>query len=125
MAEKKYGEWAFLAGIVLALIIGLFASLLDSSVQLILMALLVLLGLVVGFLNIREKEVVTFLVATIALLAVAYSWTPILALLVAYLGTTGTAVINAINGFMGALVAFISPAAFVVALKAIYNLANP
>lgn len=121
----KYGEWAFLAGVVLALIIGLFSSLLTAQVQMIVLALLVLLGLIVGFLNVKDKEITAFLIATIALLAVAYSWQPITLLLAAYLGTAGTALVNAINGFMGALVAFISPAAFVVALKAIYNMTQP
>lgn len=126
---EKYGEWAFLLGVLLAVIIGLFSSSLGSEVITYVYAVLVLLGLVVGLLNIREKEINSFLIATIALIAVASSWQPVTAILTTVLQATpvtadlGLALVAWMQGFFGALVAFVSPAAFVVALKAVYNLA--
>jgi len=121
----KYGEWAFLIGIALAVVVGIFSSFIGAELLPIVVAVLVLLGLVVGFMNIKEKEITAFLIATIALLSVAYSWQPLTALFSAYLGAPGGVLVNAINGFMSALVAFIAPAAFIVALKQVYNLAQP
>ena len=126
---KKYGEWAFLLGVLLAVVIGLFSSNLGSEVITYVYAVLVLLGLVVGLLNIKEKEINSFLIATIALMAVGTSWQPVTAILTTVMGATpvtaelGLSLVAWIQGFFGALVAFVSPAAFVVALKAIYNLA--
>lgn len=124
-ADDKYGEWAFLLGVVLAVVVGLFSSQLDSSVIGIVYGVLVLLGLVVGVLNIREKEINSFLIATIALIAVASSWQPVTDIFTTIMGEGGSVlIVNWIQGFFGALVAFISPAAFIVALKAVYNLAS-
>lgn len=128
MAEK-YGEWAFLLGVLLAVVIGLFSSSLGSEVITYVYAVLVLLGLVVGLLNIREKEINSFLIATIALMMVGSSWQPVTAILTIVMSATpvtadlGMSIVTWIQGFFGALVAFVAPAAFVVALKAVYNLA--
>ena len=54
---KGLGWWAFAVGLVLAVIFG-------YSGNVGLSWLLVLLGLVVGFLNISEKEATTFLIAS-------------------------------------------------------------
>lgn len=123
--EDKYGEWAFLLGVILAVVVGLFSSQLGSNIIGIVYGVLVLLGLVVGFLNIREKEINSFLIAAIALLLAANSWQPVTDIFTTIMGEVGSAlIVNWIRGFFGALVAFISPAAFIVALKAIYNLAS-
>lgn len=128
MAEKNYGEWAFLLGVLLALFIGLFSGYLGSSVIGYVYAVLVLLGLVVGFLNIRDKEMSSFLIATIALIAASSSWQPVIGALTAVMtqagvGNVALELASWINGFFAALVSFVSPAAFVVALKSIYNMA--
>jgi len=78
------------------------------------------LGLIVGIMNITEKEVKMFLIATITMLTVANSIVPIEAVLRTIPG--GDVIVGAISGFMSALIAFISPAAFIVAIKAIYEL---
>lgn len=121
--KPNYGEWAFLAGVALAVIVGLFSSFLGSSLPMV-MAVLAVLGLVVGFLNVQEKEMNSFLIATIALLLVATSWQPIVDLLAVLTGSGGVGATLGtwITSFMSAVVAFVSPAAFIVALKAVYNL---
>jgi len=119
----KYGEWAFLLGVFLALIIGVFASELGSATIYVL-GILVVLGLLVGFLNIGEEETVPFLVATIALLTVSGSWAPISGMLVALAGDFGTLVAIKLSGFLSSLAAFVAPAALIVSLKQIYDLAR-
>ena len=65
---EELGTWVFVAGLVLSLILG-FTSGVASGVSL---TFLVVLGLVVGFLNITEKEVHGFLIAGIALMLVGF-----------------------------------------------------
>ena len=121
----KYGEWAFLLGVVLALIVGLFsAQLQEAGVALYVTGVLAVLGLVVGLLNIKEKEVNSFLIAAIALLMVASSWGPITAMLSIVVGDLGVTIAGWLTMFFSALAAFVAPAALILALKAIYNLAT-
>lgn len=112
MGLEKWGPYLFLAGIVIALLIGV-AQFTDP----ILYALLVLLGLVVGVVNVQDKEVVAFLVAAIALMGSATALQQ-LSLVV------GADAMVMVNGVISAILVFVAPAAFVVALKAIYDLAG-
>ncbi|NQV08470.1 hypothetical protein HQ529_01310 [Candidatus Woesearchaeota archaeon] len=74
---------------------------------------LVVLGLVVGFLNIGDKDATPFLIATIALMTV---------------GAAGLAAVPTVGMFIGNMltniVAFVAPAALVVGLKEVYQLAS-
>jgi hypothetical protein len=101
---KGIGWWAFAAGLVLAVIFGY-----SGNANLI--WLLVLLGLVVGFLNVTEKEAVTFLVASIALISAGSA-------------ANLTVLWGPLGGILSSVVAFVSPAAIVVAIKAIYETAQ-
>jgi hypothetical protein len=106
----KKGHYAFLVGVLLAVVAALIPSLQAATW---LPWVLIVLGLIVGFLNITAKETTEFLVATIALMAV---------------GTGGLSAVPAagavVLGILKNLVAFVAPAALVVALKAIYALAG-
>jgi len=135
MASKpiKYGEWAFLIGVLLALFIGLFSGWLgqaeNAGLQIYLMGVLVFLGFVVGFMNVPDKEVTGFLIAAIALMAVSTSWGPITEMLGEAVGIVADpgvieTISDWIDGFLGALTAFVTPAALIVALKQIYDLAS-
>ena len=111
----KLGQWAFVVGAIIALIIGVFTSKLTGDTQGWLILLLVVLGLVVGLLNVTEKESTPFLVAAAALLLT---------------GTAGDtlSIIPALGGYLSGIVeaiaVFVTPAAIVVALKSIYSLAQ-
>jgi len=62
------GKWAFLAGLVLAAIVGLF-----FSGNLLIPWAVAALGLVVGFLNVRGTEIRAFLIASTALIVALMS----------------------------------------------------
>jgi len=104
------GKAAFVIGLVIAVIAGVFGA----STGWLPLAL-VILGLIVGFLNITEEEVNNFLIAAIALILV---------------GTIGGGLgtIPTIGGSLAAIVAniavFVVPAALVVSLKAVWSLAK-
>jgi len=112
MVDQKVGGWAFILGVLIAIIAGLAAGAIVSYAGYITL-LLVILGLIVGFLNIGDKEIQAFLVAAIALMAV---------------GTANLAAIPIIGIYLAYIVqniaAFVAPAALVVALKAVYNIAR-
>jgi hypothetical protein len=123
MKNENLGEWAYLVSVVIAVLAGIGAVAGFGSSSWV-AVLLVALGVVVGFLNISEKETTSFLVATVALV-------------VASLGAnvSGTAgaflpldVIPGLGQLINAVVAnialFAAPAAIIVAVKAILNLAS-
>ena len=114
---SKIGQWAFIIGIILAIVVGVFsASLVTWAGNLTL--LLVILGLIVGFLNISEKETTPFLVASAALMLTATS--------VDTLNTIdlGVSLGKYLAGIVSQIAVFVAPAAVVVALKAIQSLAK-
>ena len=117
----KTGDLAFILGVIIALVAGIAAALagaIDPSIAGIIGIVLVILGVVVGFMNIKEKETEAFLVAAIALMvtsAVA-GWLT-LDLVIPRLGT----LILSILGYIGV---FVAPAAVIVALKSVYALAK-
>ncbi len=113
MSYEKLGGWAFILGVVIAIIAGLASGALDAISAGYVTLALVVLGLIVGFLNIGDKEVNNFLIAAIA---------------VVLLGTANLAVIPLIGIYLASMVlnvaAFVAPAALVVALKSVYNLSS-
>lgn len=113
----NYGPYAFTAGVVIAVLAGLLATQLAAYSWLIGIVLLIL-GIIVGFLNIKDKEVTNFLVATIALMSTSAiaDWV-LLDIAGLPLGTWIVSILSNI-GF------FVAPAAVIVALKAVYAMAK-
>ena len=106
---KKIGHYSFIAGIIVAVLVALIPQFRgDVSTY-----TLVILGIIVGLLNITAKEVTEFLVASLVLLVSLGMTALTLASIHITLGTIWN---NAIT--------FIAPAAIIVALKAIYILAE-
>ena len=111
----KIGSWAFIIGVLLAAFAGVFNF--DAGMTLVVLGVL---GLIVGFLNISASETVPFLVATVAIMsAVGALSSALSSLLVVIPGTS-----NWIPVFLGNIVAFVAPAAGLVALKTIYELSK-
>ena len=110
MASKNnmpmIGAWLFLLGLVIAVIGGFWS-------QTWMPWLLGLIGLVVGLVNISDKEVNSFLIAAVAFLLSVTSLSAVFLPLVYQVG--------AILQLFGVMIA---PAAAVVAIKAIYAIAK-
>ena len=100
------GKWAFIVGLVIAVAGGLGVE--QSWFGWVLAAL----GLIVGFLNVSDKETQTFLVAAIALIVAASAVGAI-----PYVGDLVTQVI-------ANLVLFLGGAVLVVALKSLFAVAK-
>ena len=108
MNIKFVGKWAFLIGLVIAVL----ASFLTGYATTIALTLFIL-GLVVGFLNISEKDSNKFLVANIALLTGGIASITAISII--------GVVSSYLNTILGSFVAFVSAAALVVAIKAIFE----
>jgi hypothetical protein len=104
------GFWAFTIGLVLAIIGGLVAP--QNAVIVI---ILVIIGLVVGFLNVTAKEIMLFLVATIALIVAGGVFEPIKVM--------GIGAI--LNNMLGYVTIMMAPAAVVAAIKALWAVGKP
>ena len=112
---SKFGQWAFIAGVLIAAVVGVFSAKLSSDTLGMLVLALVILGLVVGFLNVSEKETTAFLVASAALLI-----TNTAGVTLAKIPTVG----DSLAGVVNQIGVFVAPAAILVALKAIWALAK-
>ena len=117
---NELGKWAFIIGVVIALILGIvggIGSSLGTTATLWLSLLLVILGLVVGFSNITAKEATPFLIAGIALLVANTAGLTAMNTLIPYLGSI-------LSGIVTFLLVMAAPALLVVAVKAFYVLAQ-
>ncbi len=114
---NQLGKWAFIIGAILAIIAGIGAGLAQTwAAGPWIGAILVILGLVVGFVNISMKEVQGFLVAAIALLVAK---TAGLVTLIPGLPDLGAI----LAGIVNMVIVLVAPAALIVALRAVYGFA--
>ncbi|MFH1391059.1 MAG: hypothetical protein ABIH20_01980 [Candidatus Diapherotrites archaeon] len=118
-SQQQLGSYAFLVGAAIAIIVGLLVaggqqSLLGAAAAYVPLVL-VILGAIVGFLNVKDKHVNEFLISAIALIVLSAT-------------AGGLAEIPAIGIYLAAIVQniaiFVAPAALIVALKAIKGLAS-
>lgn len=105
---KKLGKWAFVLGVLVSIASGFID--LDLIVT-----ILVILGLVVGFLNISEKEAEKFLIAAVALLVVGTASFSVIMM-------NGSYIAGTLQQVMNNFVSFVAAAAVVVAIKTVLNL---
>jgi hypothetical protein len=103
------GSWSFIFGVLVALVSAFFTPTQQT------MTILIVLGLIVGFLNVRGKEAVTFLLATVSLVVIsslggeAFSQITVI----------GTPVQRVLNN----LIVFVIPASIIVSLRAVLTIA--
>lgn len=106
---QTIGHYAFIVGIVLA-ILAAFVQTLQGDISVWVM---VILGVIVGILNITSKEVGAFLLAAVALMIASSASALSLSIIWPKLTT-----------MLGNIIIFVAPAAIIVALKAVYALAQ-
>jgi hypothetical protein len=113
--DKRVGNYSFIIGVIVAIVLGVFTSGLGTATPW-LASLLVVLGLIVGFLNVTGKETKEFLLVG-AVLIIATSMGGASAALggVQYIG-------QYLSGVFTQVLAFVVPATVVVALKDIWSL---
>lgn len=133
MSLEKMAEWAFIIFVMIAVIAGLAVGYMhwpdsgtdaatvtntDTWITLIML----ILGVIVGLVSITAKEVTSFLMASIALIVTRVGvevWKPLdidwLANGILYYFA---------EGMLNYIVAFVAPAAVIIAIKQVYTLAK-
>lgn len=109
MKLEKIGAFAFLGGILLSIIFGFIYSL---KHPVWLSTCLIILGLVIGLLNIEDRNISLFLIASITFIATYNS--------ISFLPLVG----DILKAIMINLVYFVAPAALIVSIVAIIRVAN-
>ena len=107
---NKIGFWAFILGFVVAIVAGFIAPA-NTAIVII----LIVLGLLIGFLNISAGETMLFLVATIALIVVGGVFSPLTILSVG----------KYLDQILSYVATLMAPAAVVVAVKALWGVSKP
>jgi hypothetical protein len=108
----KVGVWAFIMGMIVAIVAGFLESALTTPI-------LVAVGILVGLLNVSEKEAKGFLLAAVSIMIAVYTAGGQLSNL-ATLGAVG----DYLKSLMMNINVFVFPATIVVAVRAIYALAK-
>jgi hypothetical protein len=119
--ENLVGAWAFLIGVVLAIIVGIVTGIFTSvSVTPLVLGILSVLGLFVGFF-VAEKDISTFLIASMSLVVVSYIG---ISGLILGAAISGLNIGNIISSVLQSLLALFVPATIVVALKSVFSIAK-
>jgi hypothetical protein len=115
--EKKIGQYSFVVGVIIAVVLGLTIPALEAATPW-LTSLLILLGLIVGFLNVAGKQTHDFLIVAVILVLLSYAGGAANTLgNVMYIGPY-------LQGIFQGILSFIIPATVVVGLKDILRLAD-
>ena len=104
--QNIVGAWAFLIGVIIAVIFA-FAQITPGITL-----TLFIIGIIVGLLNISVKESKDFLLAAVALV------------LIGYLGSNAMATVAWINTLLNNLLVIFVPAAVIVALREVFEIAK-
>lgn len=121
--ENSIGAWTFLVGVVIAIIIGVGTSLIPipelSKYSAEIYGILVILGLIVGALNVTGKDSQTFMIAGAVLVVVSkFGMESVSGSLI------GIGIGDAVSSIFGALLVLFVPATILVALKTVFSIAN-
>jgi len=121
--ENSVGAWAFFIGVILAILIGLSTTIFSIPTVIAystqIYALLVILGLIIGFVNISGKDTQTFLWAGALLVVVSkFGMDSVRGSLI------GIGIGDAVSAVFAALLALFVPATIVMALKTIFSISR-
>lgn len=122
--ENLLGAWVFLIGVVFSILVGLSATTLLPLKLLTgygteIYGILVLLGLIVGFVSVRSQDSQTFLIAGAVLVIVSkFGMESVKESFI------GIGAVSMVTTIFGALLAMFIPAIIVVVLKTVFSISN-
>jgi len=115
--QNLWGARAFLAGVILALIVGVFFG---SKINPTISAILAILGIVVGYF-VSEEDSHTFLLASVSLVIVSYAG---ISGIVLDAAIRGIQIGKIVSSVLGTLLVLFVPATITVAIKTVYSISN-
>jgi len=120
--ENSVGAWVFVIGVILAVIAGIFTR---GSTDPIILIAIVAMGLIVGYF-VAEKEVQTFLFASVAAALASFAGIQGLATNVGLTGITVSGVVigRIMISVLASLLFLFVPATIFVAIKTVFSIAK-
>ena len=122
MAAKKQnnqlGSWAFTIGVIVAIVLGLVGAKLTNNWQGILAIVLIVIGIIVGVLNVTGEEAMGFLTTSAILVFVSFAGAQTL------VAASNVWVLKALVDVFQSLMILFVPATIVVAIKTVFTLAR-
>jgi hypothetical protein len=117
--ENLIGAYAFLIGVILAVLVGILQQSLNvAKTSSLPYAILVILGLLVGFFNFSDRDSFTFLVASLSLVIVSgFGQTALI-----YVSTVP--ILSSLSAVLSALMVMFVPATIIVALKTVFSISK-
>ncbi len=116
--ENLFGAYAFLIGVILAILVGILQTTLDIRTSSLPYILLVFLGIGVGLFNFDDRDSFTFLVASLSLVIVSgFGQT-------ALVYVSKVPILSSLSDILAALMVMFVPATIIVALKTVFSIAN-
>ncbi|MBM3232254.1 hypothetical protein FJZ21_02665 [Candidatus Pacearchaeota archaeon] len=117
--ENVVSAWAFLIGIVLAILGGIISAIFGDLNPFVL-GLLLLLGLVIGFIGVAPNDINKFMTSSVSLVIVSFA------------GSAGVRNIefldwqigNIVSSTLGALLVLLVPATIVVATRSLFSISQ-
>ena len=117
--ESLVGAYAFLAGVILAVVFGLFNKSLEQAGGEFYTAL-VLIGIIVGFMNSGDRNSSVFLLASLSLVIVgALGPEPL-----KYIAPKNNYMVRALQNVLGSLLVLFVPTTIIVALKTAFAMSK-
>ena len=117
LTPEKIGAWSFIIGVVIAIVVGLVGNSIGMPITSTSVVLVLgLLGIIVGVLNVTDREVGLFLIATIAFLTAATALDKVLAAVPAF----GNLLVPVIQ----CVALFVAPGAAIIAIKALFDISR-
>jgi len=117
---QSFGPLVYIVGLVIAILAGIVP--LGANLVVWVSLLLGLIGIFVGLMNIRDKEILLFLVAAIAFMISASSLSSVFSTLGEQFGINFLG--QAVAQILANIVILTAPAAAVVAVKALYDISR-
>ncbi len=117
--ENIIGAWAFLIGVVLALLGGMLSALFGHLNAIVLGSLL-FIGIIIGVIGVAPNDISKFLTVSVSLVIVSYA------------GTAGVRNIeflnwelgNIVSSTLGALLVLLVPASIIVAIRSMFSISQ-
>lgn len=122
--ENEFGAWAFLIGVILAIVIGVVTSLISipslTNYSAEIYGILVILGVIIGFWNVPTgRDSQTFLISGAVLVIVSkFGMESVTGSLI------GIGIGDLVSSVFGALLVLFVPATIIVALKSVFSIAK-
>jgi hypothetical protein len=122
--ENEFGAWAFLMGVILAVLIGVVTVLIPipalTNYSAEIYGILVILGIIIGFWNVPTgKDSQTFLISSAILVIVSkFGMESVTGSLI------GIGIEDLVSSVFGALLVLFVPATIIVALKSVFSIAK-